>query len=122
MVKRSGAHTAKPNEPTKLGQFLMQRLRAYQDGKDLISRQTAFEAGKIAMVLVGGSAHGVARALPLRVSMAQVEVLAWAAAVEAVVRLASSLSAGPPPRSQPPLPPPPAQCAATEDPPPFSPF
>ena len=39
------------------------------------------------MVSVGGSAHGVARALPLRVSMAQVEVLAWAAeAVEAVVR------------------------------------
>jgi dihydroxyacetone kinase len=87
MVKRSGAHTAKPNEPTKLGQFLMQRLRAYQDGKDLISRQTAFEAGKIAMVSVGGSAHGVARALPLRAPMAQVEVLAWAAAaVEAVVR------------------------------------
>ena len=87
MVKRSGANTAKPNERTKLGQFLMQRLRAYQDGKDLISRQTAFEAGKIAMVSVGGSAHGVARALSLRAPMAQVEVLAWAAeAVEAVVR------------------------------------
>ena len=38
------------------------------------------------MVSVGGSAHGVARALPLRAPMAQVEVLAWAAAVEAVVR------------------------------------
>ena len=46
MVERSGARTAKPNEPTELVQFLVQRLRDYQDGKDLIPKQTAFEAGK----------------------------------------------------------------------------
>ena len=51
--------------------------------------------------------------------MAHVEVLAWAAAVEAVVRLASSLSARPPPRSLPPLPPL-AQGAVAEEPPPLS--
>ena len=36
MVKHSGAHTANLNEPTELVQFLVQRLRDYQDRKDLI--------------------------------------------------------------------------------------
>ena len=42
----SGAPTAKPNERTELVQFLVQRLRDFHDGKDLIPKQTAFEAGK----------------------------------------------------------------------------
>ena len=46
VVKRSGAPTAKPNERTELVQFLVQRLRDFHDGKDLIPKQTAFEAGK----------------------------------------------------------------------------
>ena len=36
MVKRSGAPTANPNERTELVQFLVQRLRDFHDGKDLI--------------------------------------------------------------------------------------
>lgn len=45
-VKRSGPNTAKPNEPSELVAFLVQRLRDYHGGETLIPKLTSFEAGK----------------------------------------------------------------------------
>ena len=72
MVKRSGAHTAKPNEPTELVQFLVQRLRDYHDGNDLIPKKTAFEAGNEPWFGWVEVCVEWARALPPRAPMAQV--------------------------------------------------
>ena len=85
MVKRSGAHTANPNEPTELMQFLVQRLCDYQDGKDLIPGRPLSSQEKKPWFWWVAVRVGCARALPLRAPMAQVEVL-LAAAAEAVVR------------------------------------
>jgi uncharacterized membrane protein YgcG len=46
VVKRSGSTTAKPNEPTELVVFLVQRLREHHDGDNVIPKMTTFEAGK----------------------------------------------------------------------------
>ena len=45
-MKRSGPSIAKPNEPTELVVFLVQRLRDHHGGDDLIPKMTSFEAGK----------------------------------------------------------------------------
>ena len=45
-MKRSGPSIAKPNEPTELVAFLVQRLRDHHRGDDLIPKMTSFEAGK----------------------------------------------------------------------------
>lgn len=98
-VKRSGAHTAKPNEPTELVQFLVQRLRDHHDGDDVIAKLTSFEAGKKAKSWVGDSAR--------RTDSSSSTSNSYGASGGGV----SSLSAGPPPGSLPPLP---AQGAAAE--------
>ena len=86
MVKRSGAHTANPNEPTELMQFLVQRLRDYQDGKDLIPGRPLSSQERKPWFWWVAVRVGCARALLLRAPMAQVEVLAEVAAA-AVRRL-----------------------------------
>ena len=104
-VKRSGAHTAKPNEPTELVQFLVQRLRDHHDGDDVITKLTSFEAGKKAKSWVGDSARGSG-------SSSSTSSSHGASGGGGGGGGASSLSAGPPPRSLPPLP---AQGAAAEE-------
>ena len=119
MVKRSGAHTAKPNESTELVQFLVQRLRDYHDGNDLIPKKTAFEAGKRAMVWMGGSVRGVRSRSSASSSHGASGGAGAGAGGGGGGGGASSLSARPPPRSLPPLPPL-AQGAVAEEPPPLS--
>ena len=62
-VKRSGANTAKPNEPTELVQFLVQRLRDNNNGDDVIPKMTAFEAGKKTKIWRDGSEDGTGSSL-----------------------------------------------------------
>jgi uncharacterized membrane protein YgcG len=101
-VKRSGAQTAKPNEPTELVQFLVQRLRDYHDGDNVITKLTSFEAGKKAKSWVGDSARGTGSSSSTSSSHGS----------SGGGGGASSLSARPPPRSLPPLP---ARGAAAEE-------
>ena len=46
-VNHSVANTAKPNEPTELVRFLLQRPRDHHNGDDLIPKMTAFEAKEV---------------------------------------------------------------------------